>query len=845
MKTKAPFFLIVFFITTISFAQQSKLPLTNCKVEWQLIGNNLDAKGRALAKFIFINKGDAVIPKSGWTLFFNSSQPIEEAKISTLATISHVNGDIFKLIPGPSFKNITPNDSLVVEYYTDGTIINYTASPSGLYFTSTFPNEKVISVSSYKQRKLSNTVPNLTDAARVYELNSSIKDIPYKDLPKVIPTPVEYKENEGVFYINGNTSINTDKMFANEADYLIFTIKQKLAIIDEPTKEAEKKNSIYLKRDNSVKEGYKLTIDANGIVISASSSAGIFYGIQSLLQLCPPSLWKGNQSSLPVPFVFIKDAPRFPLRSLLIDVARNFKPKEEIFKIIDLMALYKMNNLHFHFCDDEAWRIEMPSLPELTSLGSKRGNDFTGTTSLPPSYAAGPFVGKSLATGYYTRDEFIQILQYANARHVQVVPEIESPGHARAAIKAMDLRYRTLLKKGLRAEANKYLLRDLNDSSKYSSAQQWTDNVICVAMPSVYNFVETVVTDLISMYREANASLTTIHLGGDEVPAGVWEKSPLCLQLIKKDSAVKNIAGLWDYYYNNVYSILQKHNLFLSGWEEVGMHKLQDGKSPMVINANTSGKKIQLNVWNNAPGWGQEDLPYKLANAGYKVVLSPVSNNYLDLAYSKHPDELGYYWGGFQDLDKPFYFIPFNYYKNIKEGPDGNSVSASLFTNKEKLTDEGRANIVGVQGLLWAENLRTIDAMEYLLLPKMLGVAERAWAADPAWAQEEDSVLFNNKYEAAWSVFVNQVGKIELPLLDNFAGGFAYRIPPPGVIVKNGEVLTNTQLPGLVIKYTSDGSAPTMQSKNAEGPIKEKGRILIASFDTRGRSSRVMEIKNQ
>jgi hexosaminidase len=277
----------------------------------------------------------------------------------------------------------------------------------------------------------------------------------------------------------------------------------------------------------------------------------------------------------------------------------------------------------------------------------------------------------------------------------------------------------------------------------------------------------------------------------------------------------------------------------MSGWEEAGMRKTKlDGKDVMIVNPRFANEGMQLHVWNNVTGWGNEDLPYKLANAGYKVVLSPVSNNYLDLAYYKHPDEPGYYWGGFQDIDKPFYFNPFDYYKTSKEDPDGNPVDPSVFAGKERLTDFGKSNIVGIQGLLWAENLRTTDAMEYLLLPKLLAVAERAWASTPAWVTETDTLKSKEMYLSAWSVFLNQVGKRELPRLDYFAKGFNYRIPSPGIYKEAGKVWVNCQFPGLQIRYTVNGGEPGPESQLVNGPVTEKGILRFRVFDSRGRGSR-------
>ncbi len=605
--------------------------------------------------------------------------------------------------------------------------------------------------------------------------------------------------------------------------------------------------SIVLQKEDRKEEAYRLSVGGEKIVLSAGSGAGIFYGIQSLWSLAPPRLWNGSpQHNAAIPAVEVRDEPRFGYRSLMLDVARNFKPKQQILKVLDLMALYKLNVLHFHFSDDEGWRIEMPSLPELTEVGAKRGHTTDSKTMLPASYASGPEPGKSLGSGYFTRADFIDILKYAKERHIRVIPEIETPGHSRAAIKAMDARYDRFMRQGKKQEAEQYLLSDHADRSVYSSAQQWTDNVMCVALPSVYRFLETVVDDLRRMYNDAGAPLTTIHLGGDEVPAGVWERSPACQALVGNDPAVRETDDLWYYYFSRVNAMLQSKGLFVSAWEEAGMRKTAlDGQKTLIVNGRFADARMQLHVWNNVVGWGAEDLPYRLANAGYKVVLSPVSNNYLDLAYFKHPDEPGFYWGGFQDIDKPFYFIPFDYYKTSFEGPDGNPVDPSMFQCKERLTDFGRSNIVGIEGLLWAENLRSVDLMEYMLLPKLLGVAERAWAPDPAWARAGDKAQMDRLYLDAWSVFVNVMGKRELPRLDYFAGGFQYRIPWPGAQAENGLVSANIQFPGLMLRYTTDGSEPTVRSRVYSGAIAEKGTVKIKAFDGRGRGSLTTIVENK
>lgn len=814
-------------------------------VKWEFIQNSYQSQEKTLSVFTLVNKSKRSFPSAGWTIYFNSSREIDYTNTEAGVIFTHVNGDIYKMVPAPSFKIIRPKDSVGISYLSNGLLLNTTATPSGLYIVWDNDTVQGYSLFNYTAAPFSNTSLGMVSPEKIYKQNSVLKDIPASALPKIFPTPVSYKETGGLYLLNTETYIETDPYFKREAEYLSNELG--LLLGKRPSLNLNNTGSkkIVLLNEPMVKEAYQLSVTEKQITIKASSGAGMFYGIQSLHSLMPVSSLNGIQNVILVPTVEVSDAPRFGYRSLMLDVARNFKSKEAIFKVLDLMAFYKMNVFHFHFSDDEGWRIEIPSLPELTDVGAKRGHTLDSKKMLPASYGAGPVVGKTLGTGYYTRKDFIEILTYAHERHIQVIPEIESPGHSRAAIKSMDARYDKFMLLGNKEAATQYLLRDLHDQSVYSSAQQWTDNVMCVAMPSVYTFIETVVDELSSMYKEAAVPLFTIHMGGDEVPVGSWKKSPLCNQLIATDTTVKDTDDLWYYYFSRVNKMLQKKGIFLSAWEEAGMRKtMLDGKKTMIVNPRFANDGMQLHVWNNVPGWGAEDLPYRLANAGYKVVLSPVSNNYLDLAYYNHPEEPGYYWGGFQDIDKPFYFMPFDYYKTSKEDPNGNAIDPAVFIGKDRLSDFGKSNIVGIQGLLWNENVRSLEMLDYLLLPKLLAVAERAWAPDPVWANTSDKTSFLSQYNDAWSVFVNVMGKRELPRLDYLFGGFNYRLPAVGAVIENGVVLVNVQFPGLIIRYTTDGKEPTVNSKQYQNAIIQKGSINIKVFDNRGRGSRTTTIQN-
>ena len=316
-------------------------------------------------------------------------------------------------------------------------------------------------------------------------------------------------------------------------------------------------------------EDYRLTVNTGGITILASAPAGAFYGIQSLKTLIPPSAVSSPKKEIEIPCVQVKDGHRFPYRAFMIDVARNFQSKSEIIRVLDVMALYKLNVFHMHLTDDEGWRLEIPSLPELTSVGSKRGHPLDAKNNLPPSHGSGGEIENKTGTGYYTSADFIEILKYANKLHIMVVPEMESPGHARSAVKAMNNRYARLMAQGKKDEAERFLLSDPNDKSVYSSAQYWTDNVIDVSLPSTYNFVETVIGDIVNLYKEAGVPLTTINWGGDEVPRGVWEQSPAYLTLKASHPEIQSTADLWYYFYGRVNQLMKARRLFLAGWEEM------------------------------------------------------------------------------------------------------------------------------------------------------------------------------------------------------------------------------------------------------------------------------------
>lgn len=838
MMLKKYFALLALLCTCQLLFAQKTLP-GSLHISWQLQGNYYQQKPQS--RSVLTLKTDKALPASGWTIYFNFARLILPASVDGPLQINHVSGDFYGITPTSAFKGLTAGQSLDLAFTSTDWLINRTDAPGGFYIVWSKTPTQTQSINlkikqpadSVKLMRIPQDKVAPVTAASIFERNQSIQNIPADSLMKIFPTPASYRETPGYFVLDASVSIQADFAFQHEKIYLQETLNE-LLLFGTSAKSAKK---IILQKQAMSAEAYTLSVTTNSIIITAGDGAGIFYGIQSLKTLMPPKAWQGKQKSISLKNVEVTDAPRFGYRAVMLDVARNFQPKREILRLLDLLSLYKLNVFHFHLTDDEGWRLAIPGLPELTAVGARRGHTLTESDRLHPALGSGPEVNNASGTGFYSVEDFQEILKYATARHIRVIPEIEGPGHARAAIKAMDARYKHYLGQGNKAEAERYLLHDLNDTSKYQSVQYYNDNVVDAAMPSVYNFINKITAELVKAYAQADAPLTTIHYGGDEVPAGAWQGSPALSKLMQRDTSIHNADDLWLYYYSHINNILKAHQLYLTAWEETGLVKtMQNGKKINTINNGLLNQNIHLEVWNNVLGWGAEDLAYKQANAGYKVILSCVSNLYFDMANEKALDEPGYYWGGYNDVESSFKFIPYNYFKNTATDRLGNPLNPAYLASKEQLTDAGKANIVGLQGALWAETLTSNSRMEYMLLPKLFGLAERAWSADPQWAQAADSTF----YQTAWSKFVNIISKRELPRLDNYAGGFNYRIPEVGISIQNGLTVMNSQLPGFGIRYTTDGSEPTLRSPVYTHPVKTNGQVKAQLFNEAGKHGRAI-----
>ncbi len=839
-------------------------------ISWNLLPR-AKTGGHYPSELVIENAGDQSLGNHGWQLYFNFCRKILPQEPNESFSITHVNGDLFRLEPRDNFTAFRQGTKRTFQFQTESALIKQTDAPNGFFvvLNDAVRHNKVVEalgdpvvgpINSKTQtlRAPDDEVAAPTAGSR-YEENLELMPVEVADW-QIVPTPVAINATSGKFEINNKTTIVADKEFQQEASYLAdalqTVLKSKIAIHAEPTNSTSIRLAIKDLEINgqSKKAGdnaYQLVIGPEqGIEITGTDRAGIFYGIQSLRALLPVSSYRQSNETIKVPSVTIEDYPALAYRGLHLDVARNFQSPEAVKKLLELMAFYKLNKFHFHLTDDEGWRLEIKGLPELTEIGGKRGFKGDDDAALLPSFGSGsePDAKSSHGTGHYSREEFLDILRFAYARHIEVIPEFDLPGHSRAAIYSMKARQQRLLAEGKAVEANEFVLHDPDDTSQYESVQMWNDNVVNVCQESTYKFVEHVLNDIRSMYDEAGVDLKTVHLGGDEVPTGVWKDSKQCQDLYSQTDreAVTLTKDAMAQFFQRISDSLSADDIVMGAWEEVFLNDMR--KSQVVQDASRNrfvGPEYQCYVWNNVWGWGQEDVAYRLANAGVNVVLCNATHLYFDLAYNKDPREPGYYWAGFTDTKTVYSFAPMNYLAKMRRDIFGHDIALENIQRREKLTEEGRKHILGIQGQLWAENLKGQQQLEYMALPKLIALAERAWAQEPVWITDDNPETWPMKFREAWSSFAAQLGQRELPRLDYLLSGFEYRIPEAGAVIEDGMLKANVSLPGLTIHYTTDGSVPNQASPTYTEPVPAPSQASLKVFTTNGRSSRATKVQEQ
>lgn len=490
----------------------------------------------------------------------------------------------------------------------------------------------------------------------------------------IIPEPVAIKAGKGEFSLPKNVVIQTSA--ANELNQAIDALKKRLvAATGSKVSVNSGASTISLllnaKPDAVIgDEGYYLNVSPAGISIKANKPAGIFYGVQTLLQLFPKEIESAalvNNVKWTIPSVEITDYPRFGWRGLMFDVARHFFTKDQVKQFIDNMVRYKYNLLHLHLTDDEGWRIEIKGLPKLTEVGAwnVKKEGYFGTFS-PPAANEPRNYG-----GFYTQEDIKELVQYARERFVDILPEIDVPGHSLAAV----VSYPEL---SCTPEAKNYVVRSgeaIMDWSRGAPPIALVDNTLCPANEKVYEFLDTVMSQVAKLFP-----FEYIHVGGDETPQNFWEKTPEIKELMKKEG-LKNMHEVQGYFEKRLEKIVQAKGKKFIGWDEI----VEAGVAPSAAVMSWRGTKFGIEA----------------ARKGHEVVMSPTTYAYLDYMQADPIIEPRIYAS--LRLNKTYEFEP------LPEGVD------------PKFIKGGQAN-------LWTEQIYNMRTLQYMLWPRAFAIAESVWS---------------------------------------------------------------------------------------------------------------------
>ena len=786
-------------------ADESKAPVT---LSWRM-GEQVSDSKFYTNSFVLKNVSNIPLGKD-WAIYYcQLPRHIRQDSLSMIK-IEQVNATFYKMYPGDTFETLLPGDSITVSFECDNKLEKISHAPEGTYWVSlsgAFEGKPLpVTLNVFPLPVCSGSRTGYQTACRVYDTNQLLIEQRELQPSDIIPSIKETKLMEGFVSLGSKVSLNYSNDFVNEGRLLKEKLNELYALEVVPDAPVTIELNYLPAGKYAVNdEFYRLDISGQSVNITSNTSHGIFNGTQTLL-----ALLKGQKGALKLNAMSIQDYPDLSYRGYMLDIARNFTAVDDLKKLIDVLASYKLNVLHFHFSDDEGWRLEIPGLEELTTVGAYRGHTTDELTCMYPAYN-GDYdpLGTTLGNGYYTRDEFIDLLRYAAERHVCVIPEIESPGHARAAIVAMKARYKKFAASDPK-KANEYLLNDWQDTSRYVSAQAYTDNAMNVALPSTFRFMKKVIQEIRAMYKEAGVPLATIHLGGDEVPKGAWIGSPLCQKLMKERGMTK-VHELSEYYISQMAEYLRQYDIPFSGWQEVALgHK-------EVTNRFLSEHAAGVYCWNTIPEWKGDEIAYQIANEGYPVILCNVNNFYMDLAYDAHWDEPGHFWAGYVDESKSFSMLPYRVYRSSRTNMAGEPVCLDTAEKgKTMLTASGKKQIKGVQAQLFSETIRGFQWVEYYMFPKIMGLVERGWNAYPAWGElsgEKEQQVFHHDL----AHFYHKLSKKEMPYWNQTEMNF--RLPYPGLYFKEGFLYANTSIQGGQIRYTTDGTEPTTDSKLWKAPV--------------------------
>ncbi|WP_186754627.1 beta-N-acetylhexosaminidase [Echinicola salinicaeni] len=579
----------------------------------------------------------------------------------------------------------------------------------------------------------------------------------------IIPKPAKMTVKPGQFILNEETVIiakdyesrNSATLF-NEFLQAQYGLKLNISLLDLPGNTIE----LILNEDAEASEAYTLNSDSKQIKITGGKK-GLFYGLQSTLQLIEP-----NAGLLTIPAVSIQDHPEFAYRGIMLDVGRHFFPVDQIKKIIDLMAYFKFNKMHWHLTEDQGWRLEIKKYPKLTEIAA-----FRDSTIIGQYYDFQPFIydGEKHG-GYYTQEEAKEIVKYAADRMITVIPEIELPGHSSAALAAYP-EFGSFEMEDSKPEDNKPLSGSVmamkengepydNDLSPNVPGYWGVHYNVYGVKDETFQFLEDVLTEVMEIFPSEY-----IHIGGDEAPKDHWKTSAISQKLIKKEK-LEDEHELQSYFITRIEKFLNKNGRKLIGWDEI----LEGGLAP---NATVMS-------------WRGEKGGIAAAKMNHDVIMTPNSHMYIDHYQSEDKEQEPLAIGGFLSLEKVYSYSP----------------------RPESLTAEENKHVLGVQANLWTEYIATNNKMEYHLFPRALALAEVAWS---------------NKEEKNYKEFSQErlpARLAELEKLDVF-----YRIPEAKVNISKDQssgrhkITITPFVKGAKVYYTVDGHKADQTAYLYRAPI--------------------------
>lgn len=708
---------------------------TSSTIQWETLGNEKTAEGQYQHKQRFTIIADGAFERLAFCSFIGDMKPV------------NAQDTVMEILPGyyavgsPRFANALKGDTVTVDLIANGILHNQSFIPDGMHLVRNgkavrAENRRLPIVMRPEQWRSPDGNDPMIYGDEAYRINDSLRSDVGMVAYKQIPVP-KYVEIPGGKISKPTLKVEQIKDARN--DYYKVMINGKTATIYTNSKYPEAIKAMVQRR------------------IDQSADKDEF-----------------------VPVAFIEDWYDFPLRGFMIDVARNFQNKEDIKSHIDLMARYGLNMLHLHFGDDEGWRIEMPSLPELTAVGARRGYTTTDDVPFLKSIYSGdgnPDAKDTPANGFYTVDEYIEILQYAKSKGILVMPEFDTPGHSRAAIRSMEWRAK-------HNGDSSYRLVEDGDTSVYSTAQFFHDNIINPAIEGPYKFLATVFDDIIDIYKKAGVELPGINIGGDEVANHAWDGAP-SVQKLRAKEGMTHQREVHAYFVHRAAELAKQRGVKIGGWEEIALdHSAEYDKDVQPV-------VMWVNSWTNANTNSRE-----IAEKGYPLIISNVDYLYFDQTPTTHPEEPGLTWGGLVDELRPLHATVEHLYPG------------------DTITQEKAA---GISGTIFAETVRSRSMYERYMLPRLLGLAERAHSRHATISDKEYFGHINEEM-TLWA-----------------AEGRNFILRQPGIKIQNGMVMMNAAYGKGIgqIHYTTDGTQPTEASPVYEAPfsagnIKEiRARLIV------------------